>query len=103
MDFVVITNEVTDSSLSIGIPLIRHVSGVNPMLTAATGLSISDQSGSYITPIALLRAFLRESYRDVLNIIGWYYYPNTWYEFDNRYYRIPSIFMDLYTQPQNTR
>jgi hypothetical protein len=103
VDSVVITNEVTDSSLSIGIPLIRHVSGVNPILTAATGFSISDQSGSYITPIALLHAFLRESYHDVLDIIGWYYYTNTWFEFDNRYYRIPSIFMDLYTQPQNAR
>jgi hypothetical protein len=103
VDFVVITNEVTGSSLSIGIPLIRHVSGVSPMLTAATGFSFSDQRGSYITPIALLHAFLRESYEEVLDIGGWYYYPNTWYEFDNRYYRIPSIFMDLYTQPQNTR
>jgi len=103
VDFVVITNEVTGSSLSIGIPLIRHVSGVSPMLTAATGFSFSDQRGSYVTPIALLRAFLRKSYEEVLDIGGWYYYPNTWYEFDNRYYRIPSIFMDLYTQPQNTR
>jgi len=98
-----VINEVTDSSLSIGIPLKRHVGGVSPMLTAAIGFSISDQSGSYITPIALLRAFLRKSYRDVLDIAGWYYYPNTWYEFDNGVYRIPSIFMDLYTQPQNTR
>jgi hypothetical protein len=103
VSFVVITNEVKDSSLSIGIPLIRHVSGVSPMLTAATGFSFSDQSGSYITPIALLRVFLGESYRDVLDIAGWYYYTNTWFEIDNRYYRIPSIFMDLYTQPQNAR
>jgi hypothetical protein len=103
VSFVVITNEVKDSSLSIGIPLIRHVSGVSPMLTAATGFSFSDQSGSYITPIALLRAFLRESYRNVLDIEGWYYYPTTWYEIDGEAYRIPSIFMDLYTQPQNAR
>jgi len=84
--------------LSIGIPLVLYPGGVNPLLTAAAG-----GSSTNIVALGRLKAYLRESYRDVLDIIGWYYYPNTWYEFDNGGYRIPSIFMDLYTGPQNAR
>jgi hypothetical protein len=103
VDSDAIINEVMGSSLSIGIPMTRYPSGVNPILTAATGFSFSDQSGSYIAPIALLHAGLTSSYDDTLDIVGWYYYTNTWFEFDNRYYRIPSIFMDLEVWPQNSR
>jgi len=103
VDSDAIINEVMGSSLSIGIPMTRYSSGVNPILTAATGFSFSDQSGSYIAPIALLHAGLTSSYDDTLDIVGWYYYTNTWFEFDNRYYRIPSIFMDLEVRPQNSR
>ncbi len=84
--------------LSIGIPLVQYPSGVNLLLTAASG-----GSSTNMVALARLKAYLRESYRDVLDIEGWYYYPTTWYEFDNGVYRIPSIFMDLYTQPQNAR
>ncbi len=95
----IITNEVQGApELSIGIPLVQYPSGVNPLLTAASG-----GSSTNIVAFARLKAYLRESYRDVLDIEGWYYYPTTWYEFDNGVYRIPSIFMDLYTQPQNAR
>jgi hypothetical protein len=103
VDSDAIINEVMGLSLSIGIPMIRYPSGVNPILTAATGFSFSDQGGSYIAPIALLHAGLTSSYDDTLDIVGWYYYTNTWFEFDNRYYRIPSIFMDLEVRPQNSR
>ena len=103
VDSDAIINEVMGSSLSIGIPMTRYPSGVNPILTAATGFSFSDQSGSYIAPIALLHAGLTSSYDDTLDIVGCYFYTNTWFEFDNRYYRIPSIFMDLEVRPQNSR
>ncbi len=94
-----VINEVQGApELSIGIPLVQYPSGVNLLLTAASG-----GSSTNIVAFARLKAYLRESYRDVLDIEGWYYYPNTWYEFDNGVYRIPSIFMDLYTQPQNAR
>jgi hypothetical protein len=84
--------------LSIGIPLVQYPSGVNPLLTAAAG-----ESSTNIVAFARLTAYIRDSYEDVLDIIGRYYYPNTWYEFDGKTYRIPSIFMDLYTRPQNAR
>jgi len=63
----------------------------------------SGGSSTNIVAFARLKAYLRESYEDVLDIVGQYYYPNTWYEFDGETYRIPSIFMDLYTRPQNAR
>ncbi len=94
-----VINEVQGApELSIGIPLVQYPSGVNLLLTAAAG-----GSSTNIVAFARLKAYLRESYRDVLDIEGWYYYPTTWYEFDNGAYRIPSIFVDLYTQPQNAR
>jgi hypothetical protein len=92
-------NEVRGApQLSIGIPLVQYPSGVNTLLTAASG-----GSSTNIVAFARLKAYLRESYRDVLDIIGRYYYTNTWYEFDNGGYRIPSIFVDLYTRPQNAQ
>jgi hypothetical protein len=95
----VVINEVRGApQLSIGIPLVQYPSGVSPLLTAASG-----GSNTNIVAFARLKAYLRESYRDVLDIIGRYYYPNTWYEFDGEAYRIPSIFVDLYTRPQNAR
>ena len=94
-----VINEVQGApQLSIGIPLVQYPSGVNPLLTAASG-----GSSTNIVAFARLKAYIRESYRDVLDIVGRYYYPDIWYEFDNGVYRIPSIFMDLYTQPQNAR
>jgi len=94
-----VINEVQSApQLSIGIPLVQYPSGVSPLLTAASG-----GSNTNIVAFARLKAYLRESYRDVLDIIGRYYYPNTWYEFDGEAYRIPSIFVDLYTRPQNAR
>jgi hypothetical protein len=86
--------------LSIGLPPIRLPPGVDVLLTAATGIGISGGSSTNIVALAILTANLRESYRDVLDIDGWYYYPNTWYEFDGKTYGIPSIFMDLYTSRQ---
>ena len=94
-----VINEVQSApQLSIGIPLVQYPSGVSPLLTAASG-----GSNTNIVAFARLKAYLRESYRDVLDIIGRYYYPNTWYEFGGEAYRIPSIFVDLYTRPQNAR
>jgi len=94
-----VINEVQGApQLSIGIPLVQYPSGVNLLLTAASG-----GSSTNIVALARLKAYIRESYRNVLDIAGWYYYPNTWFEFDDGAYRIPSIFMDLYTQPQNAR
>ena len=91
-----VINEVQGApQLSIGIPLVQYPSGVNPLLTAASG-----GSSTNIVAFARLKAYVREPYRDVLDIIGWYYYPNTWYEFDNGGYRIPSIFVELYTRPR---
>jgi hypothetical protein len=63
----------------------------------------SGGSNTNIVAFARLKAYLRESYEDILDIVGRYYYPDIWHEFDNGGYRIPSIFMDLYTQPQNAR
>jgi hypothetical protein len=94
-----VINEVQGApELSIGVPLVQYPSGVNLLLTAASG-----GSSTNIVAFARLKAYVREPYRDVLDIIGWYYYPNTWYEFDNGGYRIPSIFVDLYTRPRNAR
>ena len=89
--------------LSIGLPPIRLPPGVDVFLTAAVGVSISGGSSTNIVILARLYANLRESYRDVLDIEGWYYYPTTWFEFGGGTYRIPSIFMDLRTWPQNAR
>jgi hypothetical protein len=102
VDSYTVINEVQGApQLSIGIPLVQYPSGVNPLLTAAIGLSASTQSSTSIVALARLKAYLRESYYNVLDIAGWYYYPDTKFEFNNKYYRIPSIFMDLYTWPQN--
>jgi len=99
-----VINEVQGApQLSIGIPLVQYPSGVNPLLTAAIGLSPSIQSSTSIVALARLLADLKESYYNVLDIVGWYYYPYTKFEFNNKYYRIPSIFMDLHTWPQNAR
>ncbi len=87
--------------LSIGIPMIRHVSGVNPQLTGAMGAGVSSQTD--IVAVAKLSAALIRSYQDVLDIEGWYYYPNAKFKFDSGSYRIPSIFMDLYVLPQSGR
>ncbi len=97
----VVINEVQGApQLSIGLPPIRLPPGVDVFLTAAAGVGISSESSTNIVALARLKANLRESYRDVLDIEGWYYYPNTWYKFDGGEYRIPSIFVDLYTSPQ---
>jgi hypothetical protein len=104
VDSYTVINEVQGApQLSIGIPLVQYPSGVNPLLTAAIGLSASTQSSTSIVALARLKAYLRESYEDILDIVGRYYYPDIWHEFDKGGYRIPSIFMDLYTQPQNAR
>jgi len=86
--------------LSIGLPPIRLPGGVDVFLTAAAGVGISGGSSTDIVAQAKLTAYIRDSYEDVLDIDGWYYYPNTWFEFDNTGYRIPSIFVDLYTSRQ---
>jgi hypothetical protein len=99
-----VINEVQGApQLSIGLPPIRLPSGVDVFLTAAAGIGISGGSSTNIVALARLKAYIRESYYDVFDIAGWYYYPNTWFEFDDGSYRIPSIFMDLYTWPQNAR
>jgi hypothetical protein len=98
--FAVIKEVQGAPQLSIGLPPIRLPSGVDVLLTAAAGIGISGGSSTNIVVLARLKAYLRESYRNVLDIDGWYYYPNTWYEFDGKTYRIPSIFMDLYTSRQ---
>ena len=104
MDSYTIINDVQGISLlSIGIPLLRYPSGVNPKLTAATGFDISAQSGSNIVTLALLSAKLGSSYINSLEIIGWEYYTSTSFEFNNKDYRIPSIFMDLEAWPQYGR
>ncbi len=91
-----VINEVQGApQLSIGIPLVQYPSGVNPLLTAASG-----GTSTNIVVLARLKAYLREFYYNTLDIAGWYYYPGTWYEFDGEAYRIPSIFMDLRTSPQ---
>jgi len=86
--------------LSIGLPPIRLPIGIDVFLTAAAGVGISVESSTNIVAEARLKAYLRESYRDVLDIDGWYYYPNAEFKFGSGSYRIPSIFMDLYTSPQ---
>jgi len=86
--------------LSIGLPPIRLPPGVDVFLTAATGVGISGGSSTDIVAQAKLTAYIRDSYEDVLDIDGWYYYPNTWFEFDGKTYGIPSIFVDLYTSRQ---
>jgi hypothetical protein len=99
-----VINEVRGApQLSIGLPPIRLPSGVDVFLTAAAGIGISGGSSTNIVVLARLMANLRESYRDVLDIVGWYYYPNAEFKFGNRSYRIPSIFMDLYTWLPNAR
>jgi hypothetical protein len=96
-----IINEVRGTpELSIGLPPIRLPPGVDVFLTAAAGVGISGGSSTNIVVLARLYANLRESYEDVLDIDGWYYYPTAWYEFGGETYEIPSIFMDLYTSPQ---
>ncbi len=87
--------------LSIGIPIIRYVSGINPQLIGAVGAGVSSQTD--ILAQARLKAYLRESYYDTLDIAGWYYYPNTEFKFGSRSYRIPSVFMDLYVLLQSGR
>ncbi|MFZ8808436.1 MAG: hypothetical protein ACO2PN_10065 [Pyrobaculum sp.] len=87
--------------LSIGIPIIRHVSGVAPQLTAAMGAGVSSQAD--IVAEARLYVALIRFYQNVLDIEGWYYYPNTELKFGSRSYRIPTIFMDLYVLPQSGR
>jgi hypothetical protein len=104
VDSYTIINDVQGISLlSIGIPLLRYPSGVNPKLTAATGFDISAQSGGNKVALALLYAALGSSYINSLEIIGWKYYTSTSFEFNNNYYRIPSIFMDLEAWPQYGR
>jgi hypothetical protein len=96
-----VINEVRGTpELSIGLPPIRLPPGADVFLTAAVGVGISGGSSTNIVVLARLYANLRESYRDVLDIDGWYYYPTTWFEFGGGSYRIPSIFMDLRTSPQ---
>jgi hypothetical protein len=36
-------------------------------------------------------------------MIWWDYYTSTQFEFDDNYYNIPSVFVDLYVWPQNAR
>ncbi|MFZ8840163.1 MAG: hypothetical protein ACO2PM_14880 [Pyrobaculum sp.] len=86
--------------LSIGLPPIRLPPGVDVFLTAAAGVGISAGSSTNIVALARLTAYIEKSYRDVLDIEGWYYYPTTWFEFGGGSYGIPSIFMDLYTSPE---
>jgi len=81
--------------LSIGIPLVQYPSSVTPIITAATGFSISAGSSTNIYARATLFADLIRSYSNTLDIIGWEYYTKTWFEFNNKNYYIPSIFVDL--------
>jgi len=87
--------------LSIGIPIIRYVSGVNPQLIGAIGADVSSRTD--IVAVATLYADLIRFYQHVLDIAGWYYYPNAEFKFGGGSYRIPSIFMDLYVLPQSGR
>jgi len=99
--FTVIREVRGAPELSIGLPPIQLPRGVNPLLTAAAGVGISVESSTNIVVLAKLYANLRESYRDVLDIVGWYYYPNAEFKFGSGSYRIPSIFMDLYVLSQS--
>ncbi|MFZ8842383.1 MAG: hypothetical protein ACO2PM_26325 [Pyrobaculum sp.] len=99
-----VINEVRGTpELFIGLPPIRLPPGVDVFLTAAAGVGISGGSSTNIVVLARLKASLRESYEDVLDIEGWYYYPYAKFKFGGGSYRIPSIFMDLRTWPQNAR
>jgi hypothetical protein len=89
--------------ISIGIPLLQYPGGVDPKLTAATGLDISLQGRANILTEATLYADLQDSYDDTFDIIGWDYYTSAQFEFDGKYYNIPSVFVDLYMWPQNAR
>jgi len=103
-DSYTITNDVKGISLlSIGIPLLQYPSGANPKLTAATGFDVSLQGGTNIFTEATLYADLIWSYADTFDIIGWDYYTSAQFEFDGKYYNIPSVFVDLYVWPQNAR
>jgi hypothetical protein len=104
VDSSAIINDVLGISLlSIGIPLLRYPSGADPKLTAAIGFDPSLQRSTNIIAIAILDAYLQSSYTNTLDIIGWEYYTRTQFEFNGKNYTIPSIFVDLYTWPQNAR
>jgi len=90
-------------TLSIGIPLPQYLNGVNPKLTAATGFDVSLQGGTNIFTEATLYAVLKDSYANTFDIIGWDYYTSAQFEFNGKYYNIPSVFVDLYVWPQNAR
>jgi len=89
--FAIINDIGGISLLSIGIPLLQYPSGVSPKLTAATGAE------------AILYADLKDSYANTFDMIWWDYYTSTQFEFDDNYYNIPSVFVDLYVWPQNAR
>jgi hypothetical protein len=96
VDSSAIINDVQGISLlSIGIPLLQYPSAANPKLTAAIGFEPSLKSSTDIVVIAMLDAYLQASYTNILDIIGWEYYTSTWFEFNNKNYYIPSIFVDL--------
>jgi hypothetical protein len=96
VDSDVVINEVQGTpQLSIGIPLVQYPSSVSPKLTGAAGLGIYGGSSTNIYARATLFADLIKSYSDTLDIIGWEYYTSTWFEFNNKNYYIPSIFVDL--------
>jgi len=96
VDSDVVINEVQGTpQLSIGIPLVQYPSSVSPKLTGATGLGIYVGSSTNIYARATLFADLIKSYSNTLDIIGWEYYTSTWFEFNNKNYYIPSIFVDL--------
>ena len=101
MSSLTVINEVQGApQLSIGLPPIRLPLGVDIFLTAAAGVGISGGSSTNIVALARLKASLRESHEDVLDIEEWYYYPYAEFRFGGGSYRIPSIFMDLGTSPQ---
>jgi hypothetical protein len=96
VDSDVVINEVQSTpQLSIGIPLVQYPSSVSPKLTGAIGLGIYGGSSTNIYARATLFADLIKSYSNTLDIIGWEYYTSTWFEFNNKNYYIPSIFVDL--------
>jgi hypothetical protein len=90
-------------TLSIGIPLPQYLNGVSPKLTAATGLDISLQGRANILTQAMLYAVLVQSYVNIFDIIGLEYYISIWFEFNDKYYNIPSVFVDIQVWPQNGR
>jgi len=96
VDSSAIINDVQGISLlSIGIPLLQYPSAANPKLTAAIGFDPSLRSSTNIIAIAILGAYLQAPYINTLDIIGWEYSTSTWFEFNNKNYYIPSIFVDL--------